>query len=113
MSASRSVAGARQALVSLLEWPSMRRRTFLQSGPGIAWGVPLITAVQQPDRLDIAAGVLAQAAATGQVGAAVLHVRHRNGVFARCFGTARSVDALFLLGSISKPMTAAALLTLF
>jgi CubicO group peptidase (beta-lactamase class C family) len=73
----------------------------------------LIAAGQQPGKLEIAAGVLTQATATGQVNAAVLHVRHRNGVFARCFGRARSVDALFLLGSISKPMTAAALLTLF
>ena len=44
---------------------------------------------------------------------AVLYVRHRNGVFARSFGTARSVDELFLLGSISKTMTAAALMTLY
>ena len=53
------------------------------------------------------------AAAAGQVDAAVLYVRHRHDVFARSFGAARSVDALFLLGSISKPMTAAALMTLY
>jgi CubicO group peptidase (beta-lactamase class C family) len=91
----------------------MNRRTFLQSGLGTAWGASLIAAVQQPDKLDIAAGVLARATSTGQVDAAVLYVRHRSGVFARSFGTARSVDALFLLGSISKPMTAAALMTLY
>ena len=81
--------------------------------PGDRLGRPLIAAMQQPGKLEIAADVLAQAAATGQVDAAVLYVRHRHDVFARFFGTARSVDALFLLGSISKPMTAAALLTLF
>ena len=73
----------------------------------------MIAAVQQPDKLDIAAGVLASATAAGQVDAAVLYIRHRSGVFARSFGIARSVDALFLLGSISKPMTAAALMTLY
>ena len=113
MSASRSGDNARQALGSLLESPFMNRRTFLRCGPGIAWGAPLIAAMQQPDKLEMAAGVLAQAATTGQVDAAVLYVRHRHDVFARFFGTARSVDALFLLGSISKPMTAAALMTLY
>jgi CubicO group peptidase (beta-lactamase class C family) len=91
----------------------MNRRTFLQHGPATAWAASLIAAVQQPDKLDIAAGVLTHAAASGQVDAAVLYVRHQSDVFARSFGTARSVDALFLLGSISKPMTAAALMTLY
>jgi CubicO group peptidase (beta-lactamase class C family) len=113
MSTIRSGDDARQALGSLLESYLMNRRTFLQSGPRIAWGGTLIAALQQPDKLEIAAGVLAQAATAGQVAAAVLYVRHRNDVFSRSFGTARSVDAMFLLGSISKPMTAAALMTLY
>jgi CubicO group peptidase (beta-lactamase class C family) len=73
----------------------------------------LIAAVQQPEKLERAADVLAHAAAAGQMDGAVLYVQHRQRVFARSFGAARSVDALFLLGSISKPMTAAALMTLF
>ena len=76
-------------------------------------GGPVIAAVQRPDKLDDAADVLTRAAAEGQVTAAVLYVRHRGTVFARSFGAARSVDDLFLLGSISKPMTAAALMTLY
>lgn len=91
----------------------MNRRTFLQCGLVTAWAAPVIAAVQQQDKLDTAADVLSHAAAAGQVDAAVLYVRHRSSVFARSFGAARSVDDLFLLGSISKPMTAAALMTLF
>jgi CubicO group peptidase (beta-lactamase class C family) len=71
-------------------------------------------AVAQPqDKLDVAADVLTRAVAGGQVAAAALYVRHRGGVFARSFGAARSVDEPFLLGSISKTMTAAALMTLY
>ena len=71
-------------------------------------------AVAQPqDKLDVAADVLTRAVAGGQVAAAALYVRHRGGVFTRSFGAARSVDEPFLLGSISKTMTAAALMTLY
>ena len=90
----------------------MNRRTFLQCGLGTAWAAPVIAAVRL-DKLDVAADVLTRAAASGQVDAAVLYVRHRRSVFARSFGAARSVDDLFLLGSISKPITAAALMTLY
>jgi CubicO group peptidase (beta-lactamase class C family) len=73
----------------------------------------VFTAVQQRDKLEIAADVLTHAVAEKQVDAAVLYVRNRNSVFARSFGAARSADDLFLLGSISKPITMAALMTLF
>jgi CubicO group peptidase (beta-lactamase class C family) len=73
----------------------------------------MIAVAQPQDKLDAAADILTRAVAKGQVAAAVLYVRHRSGVFARSFGTARSVDELFLLGSISKTMTAAALMTLY
>ena len=73
----------------------------------------MIAAVQRRDKLDDAAEVLARATAEGHVDAAVLYVRHRESTFARSFGTARSTDDLFLMGSISKTMTAAALMTLF
>jgi CubicO group peptidase (beta-lactamase class C family) len=72
----------------------------------------VIAGVQQPDKLEAAADVLTRAAASGQVHAAVLYVRHRGVGFVRSFGAARSPDALFLLGSISKPMTVAALMSL-
>jgi CubicO group peptidase (beta-lactamase class C family) len=91
----------------------MNRRTFFQCGLATACTAPVISAVQQRDKLDVAADVLTHATAARQVDAAVLYVRHRKSVFARVFGAARSVDDLFLLGSISKLMTAAALMTLY
>jgi CubicO group peptidase (beta-lactamase class C family) len=73
----------------------------------------MITAVQQPDKLDDASDILARAVAGGQMHGAVLYVEHRGRAFVRSFGAARTPDAMFLLGSISKPMTAAALVTLY
>lgn len=65
------------------------------------------------DRLDEAAEVLDRAVAVGQVSAATLFVRQGESTNARHFGTAKSNDAMFLLGSISKPIAAMGLLTLF
>jgi len=89
----------------------MDRRTFLKSGLGAALSAPLLAAVKR-DKFDAAAEVLAKAAAEGQVRAASLCVRHGKDVFARPFGEATSVDALFLLASITKTLTAAAVMTL-
>ena len=91
----------------------MNRRTVLQCGLGTAWAAPLIALVQRRDKLDDAADVLRRAVEAGQVKAAALFVRHRRDEFVRSFGAARSPDALFLLGSISKPMTVTALMTLY
>ncbi len=96
----------------------MRRRRFLQSGMA-AWmgsGLVLKTAARgelSREGLDAAADVLARATASGQVAAAVLHVVQRDKSFTRHFGTAESADAMFLLGSISKPVCVTALMTLF
>jgi CubicO group peptidase (beta-lactamase class C family) len=48
-----------------------------------------------------------------QVAAAVLHVVHKGELFRRHFGKALSGDAMFLLGSVSKPINVAAVMTLF
>src|SRR5206468_9893021 len=50
---------------------------------------------------------------TGQVAAAVLHVVQQEASFTRAFGKAQTEQAMFLLGSISKPITVTALMTLF
>jgi CubicO group peptidase (beta-lactamase class C family) len=86
---------------------------FLRKSVGAAWVAPFLAAVQRDDGLDLAAEVLSRATAEGQVDAAVLHVRTDDRTFDRAFGTTQSLDAMFLLGSISKPMTVAALMTLF
>lgn len=73
---------------------------------------PLFAALRQ-ERLEDAADVLTKATGSGQVAAAVLHVRQRDASFTRHFGKAGSEQAMFLLGSISKPVCVTALMTLF
>ena len=88
------------------------------SSLGAALASPLIVAAQQnkampQDKLDAAADVLAKAVADGQVDAAAMCVRHRGQEFARSFGAAKTPDGIFLLASISKPISVAALMTLY
>jgi CubicO group peptidase (beta-lactamase class C family) len=64
-------------------------------------------------RFDDAAGILAKAVDSGQVRAAVLHVEQHESRDTRHFGEARSPEAMFLLGSITKPIAVAALMTLY
>jgi CubicO group peptidase (beta-lactamase class C family) len=70
-------------------------------------------AALREERWDDAANVLERATAAKQVDAAVLHVVHRGESFTRHFGKASSDDAVFLLGSISKPINVTAVMTLF
>src|SRR5690349_4508105 len=90
----------------------MKRRTILQIGVGTALASPLLAAVRD-DKLDAAAAVLSKATGEGLVEAATLCVRQGHREFVKAFGTAKSEDAMFLLGSISKPMSVAAVMTLF
>ena len=90
----------------------MKRRTFLGAALAFAAGSPL-SAAPPRGRWDDAAEVLERATAAKQVDAAVLHVVHKGESFTRHFGKAASADAMFLLGSISKPINVAAVMTLF
>jgi CubicO group peptidase (beta-lactamase class C family) len=90
----------------------MRRRTFLASALSVANAPPAL-AVPTEGRWDDAAEVLERAAAAKQVEAAVLHVVQGDDSFTRHFGKAASGDAMFLLGSISKPINVTAVMTLF
>jgi CubicO group peptidase (beta-lactamase class C family) len=72
----------------------------------------LLAALRQ-ERLVRAAEVLAKATGSGQASAAVLHVVQGENSFTRSFGKAADKNAMFLLGSISKPISVAALMTLF
>jgi CubicO group peptidase (beta-lactamase class C family) len=65
------------------------------------------------ERLDEALEILAHATTQGHVAAAVLHVVHREDSFTQAFGKAASEEAMFLLGSISKPISITALMALF
>jgi CubicO group peptidase (beta-lactamase class C family) len=89
----------------------MKRRDFIQSGMAVCLGTPVLAALRQ-ERLDDAVEVLARATADGQVAAAVMHVIQRDTACTRSFGKARSEHAMFLLGSISKPIAVTALMTL-
>lgn len=90
----------------------LNRRHVLQWGLGAALSKPLWAA---PDReqFDVAAGVLARAVDEGQVQTAVLHASQHGSAVTQHFGKAASNDAMFLLGSISKPICVTALMTLF
>src|SRR6476469_6834173 len=90
----------------------MRRRTFLQIGIAAALGNQLLAASGDKS-LDSAADILAKSIARGDIASAVLHVAGRRAAFTRAFGKAASEDAMFLLGSISKPICVTALMTLF
>jgi CubicO group peptidase (beta-lactamase class C family) len=90
----------------------INRRIFLECGLGPALAAPVLALVQRRDKLGDAADVLRRGVEAGRVDGAVLYVRHRKDEFVKSFGSARSPDAPFLLGSISKPMTATALMTL-
>ena len=85
----------------------MLRRSFLASAAssGLAralWAGPLDRAVR----------ILDEATASGAVAASSLYVNRRGEVFRKSFGAARSPDTVFLLASITKPMTATAVMTL-
>lgn len=95
----------------------MQRREFSQSLAAALGAVPLVSAGNDSDELQKkvakACDVLAAAVAGGHVQSATLHVRLREQRFSACFGDAKSPDAMFLLGSISKPVCMTALMTLF
>lgn len=90
----------------------MQRRTFMQGLMAGSLTAPLFAALQQ-NRLEAAAEVLEKATSEKQVESAVLHVQQGQETFTRHFGQAKSGDAMFLLGSITKPINVAAVMTLF
>lgn len=63
-------------------------------------------------QVDVAASKIEAATASGEVSAAALLVRQGSTVIERGFGKARGPKEIFLLASITKPMTAAAVMKL-
>ena len=90
----------------------MKRRVFIQSGLAACIATPVAAALKQ-ERLDEAVAVLERATAEKLIAAGVLYVVQRTATFTRTFGKAPDSDAMFLLGSISKPICMTALMTLF
>ncbi len=71
----------------------------------------LLAAALPPAKLNDAVKPLADAVAAGKLRAAVLRVTQGDGVYEKAFGTA-TASSPFLIASITKPMTAAAVMTL-
>jgi CubicO group peptidase (beta-lactamase class C family) len=90
----------------------MKRRTFLGTALAMTAAAPVFAALRGK-RWDDAAEVLERATAGKQVDAAVLHVAQGDESFTRHFGKAASDDAMFLHGSVSKPINVTAVMTLF
>src|SRR5215831_15811521 len=90
----------------------MRRRELLATALALG-STPRLFAAMRGGRWDDATAVLERATAAKQADAAVLHVAQRDESFTRHFGKATSGDAMFLLGSISKPINVTAVMTLF
>src|SRR5215471_10050773 len=90
----------------------MNRRTFLGTALAFAAASPTF-AEPRRERWKDAAEVLERATAEKQVDAAVLCVVQKDESYTRHFGKVASDDAMFLLGSISKPVNVAAVMTLF
>ncbi len=85
----------------------MKRRRFISG----AFAMPLANAVAL-DALAEAGALIERHIASGAVLGAVLDVRSGARAVSRSYGTATSADAIFLLASITKPMTAAGVMLL-
>ena len=84
----------------------VRRRTFLAGSLAAS-----ITASARSG-LEPACDLIESLVADGTVRGAVLDIRNAGRVAARAFGSARDADAVYLLASITKPMTAAGVMLL-
>src|SRR5712692_2465623 len=76
------------------------------------WFMAVAGMALRRQRVEEAAKLVEQATGSGDLRAAVLVVRQGKFVFSRAFGEARGADTVFLLASISKPMTAAGVMLL-
>lgn len=85
----------------------MRRREFI-----LALGSNAVCAAMKTGGLEEAASMVQQTVAAGKIRAAALYVSTPGGAFQRGFGAAKTPDAIFLIASITKPMTAAGVMKL-
>ncbi|TWU57121.1 serine hydrolase domain-containing protein [Rubripirellula reticaptiva] len=90
----------------------MKRRIFLGSGLALAI-CPRAGAGMDESRLESACRILANAAEQGEIQASAIYVQQGSDVFSRTYGLARDTDAMFLLASISKTISIAAVMKLF
>jgi CubicO group peptidase (beta-lactamase class C family) len=88
-----------------------RRSLLLKTACLLGGGSPVLAAIRR-EGAEAAAAILEKSVASGQVKEAALWVRQGGEEFSRTFGTAAAKDGAFLLGSISKPISVAALMRL-
>src|ERR1700712_2087434 len=81
----------------------MTRRALIMSGIAMAL---------RREKVDEAIGLVKAQVESGAVQAASLHVCQGKEIVNRAFGAAKTPEAVFLLASISKPMTASAVMLL-
>jgi CubicO group peptidase (beta-lactamase class C family) len=84
-------------------YEAMTRRTLLFSGIALAL---------RQGKLEEAIARIESQTKSGDVAAATIHVQSGKEVLSRAFGTAKDPNAIFLLASITKPMTATAVMLL-
>lgn len=90
---------------------ALKRRTFIHGG--LAMAIARTSRAEEPSRaVEAASEALQSATAAGEVTAATLLVRQGQRTETRAFGEAESADAIFLIASISKPISVAAILSL-
>jgi len=87
----------------------MNRRSILTLLTGLAATKSHSTT---PDRMQAAAQIIQQQVDAGILESAVLHVRQGKDTFQQAFGKAGNADAVFLLASITKTLTAAGVMVL-
>ena len=90
---------------------AMGRRDFSARMVGLA-ATPPLAGLLSRGQLDEAARLVQAQVDAGRLRAAALLVRHVKTTFARAFGEARSPETIFLIASITKPMTAAGVMVL-
>jgi beta-lactamase class C len=88
----------------------MRRRTVLAGGTGLLTNA--VFAELDRGRLENAVALIQKSVASGETAAVALDVRQGRFTFERAFGRAKTPDSVFLLASITKPMTAIGLMIL-
>ena len=92
--------------------PNMNRRTFLQSSLALSIASRLSAATPEAG-FESASEVLSNATASKQVQSAALYVQQGKEQFAQSFGNAPTVDSMFLLASITKPICVTAVMSLY
>jgi CubicO group peptidase (beta-lactamase class C family) len=90
----------------------LNRRKVISGLLGVAYMDRLTAMSLKQDRLEEAAALIKKSTESGEVSAASLYVRQREAVFQRAFGRAHDPASVFLLASITKPMTAIAVMVL-